>query len=172
MAELLQIVCDNCGAKYRLPESFQNATAKCKQCGSQIDVASQRKASALPVGAAAAPAIAAGARPAQQRRAEPARTPALRTAKSVRPDRQARRGSGRDQGDAPKGSSKLPFVLAGVGLLAVVIVVILMMNQGGGNPANKPAPAAAQPGKTGAPKEASGSKGDSKPVDAGKQPPK
>jgi len=171
MAELLQIVCDNCGAKYRLPESFQNATAKCKQCGSQIDVASQRKASALPVGASAAPAIAAGARPAQQRRAEPER-PAMRTAKVARPDRQARRGSGRDQGDAQKGSSKLPFVLAGVGLLAVVIVVILMMNQGGGkNPANNP-PAAAQPGKTGAPREASGSKGDSKPVDAGKQPPK
>ena len=35
-------VCDNCGAKYRLPASFSGDKAKCKQCGSVIDVAAQK----------------------------------------------------------------------------------------------------------------------------------
>ena len=39
---LTQITCANCGAQYRLPESFSAATAKCKKCGATIDVAAQR----------------------------------------------------------------------------------------------------------------------------------
>src|SRR5689334_19564063 len=134
MTALLQIVCDNCGAKYRLPESFQNATAKCKQCGSQIDVAGQRKVAAEPRGSA----------------------PAQGTARSARTGRRTgRRGTG--AGDAQQSSgSKLPFVLAGVGLLAVVVVVVLMMKGGDGKQANKAGPAAAQPGKSGTPQDASG----------------
>ena len=42
----IQIQCQNCGAKYKIPEAFTGATAKCKQCGSAIDVASQRQAAA------------------------------------------------------------------------------------------------------------------------------
>ena len=45
---VLAIACDNCGAKYRLPESFSGDKAKCQKCGSVIDVAAQRKAAAAP----------------------------------------------------------------------------------------------------------------------------
>ncbi|MCA8973105.1 MAG: TIGR00266 family protein, partial [Planctomycetes bacterium] len=53
----IQITCDNCGAKYKLPESFSSPKAKCQKCGSVIDVASQRDvAEEAPTAAAAAAA--------------------------------------------------------------------------------------------------------------------
>ncbi|MFN9758232.1 MAG: TIGR00266 family protein, partial [Planctomycetota bacterium] len=58
-----QIACDNCGAKYKLPETFAGKQAKCQKCGSVIEVQKQREAASA---AAAAPAAkpAAAARPA------------------------------------------------------------------------------------------------------------
>lgn len=52
----LHIVCQNCGAKYKLPESFQGDKAKCKACGATIDVAAQRQAAASAPAAAVKPA--------------------------------------------------------------------------------------------------------------------
>ncbi|MGB3966925.1 MAG: MJ0042-type zinc finger domain-containing protein, partial [Planctomycetota bacterium] len=67
----LSITCDNCGAKYKLPESFTGAQAKCQKCGSVIDVQKQRAATGA---AAATPAAAAkpaaAARPAIDRSKE------------------------------------------------------------------------------------------------------
>ena len=53
---MIPIVCANCGAKYRLPETFKSDRAKCKACGASIDVASQRESK--PDEAAAQPAPA------------------------------------------------------------------------------------------------------------------
>src|SRR5262249_61989221 len=78
---LLQIVCDNCGAKYRLPETFSGAKAKCKQCNSAIDVAAQRAAAQAPA-AAATPAAARPARAGSP--ARPAPSPARSTASARR----------------------------------------------------------------------------------------
>src|SRR5262245_26247457 len=59
----IQIHCDNCGAKYRLPENFTGAQSKCQKCGSVIDVEKQRANASSPAGsmpaAAARPASAA-----------------------------------------------------------------------------------------------------------------
>jgi len=60
---VLQITCDNCGAKYKLPESFTGAQAKCQKCQSIIDVARQRAAALGGAGEAAKPAAAASMMP-------------------------------------------------------------------------------------------------------------
>ncbi len=52
---LIQIVCANCGAKYRLPETFQSDSARCKACGATIDVAAQRSSAAAGTPPAAVP---------------------------------------------------------------------------------------------------------------------
>ena len=39
---LLPVQCQNCGAKYKIPETFQSDSAKCKACGSVIDVKAAR----------------------------------------------------------------------------------------------------------------------------------
>lgn len=36
------VQCQNCGARYKIPDTFAGASAKCKKCGSMIDVASAR----------------------------------------------------------------------------------------------------------------------------------
>src|SRR5262245_48011744 len=60
----LQIHCDNCGAKYRLPENFTGAQSKFQKCGSVIDVAKQRATA----DSAAGTSPAAAARPASAAR--------------------------------------------------------------------------------------------------------
>lgn len=92
----LQIVCQNCGAKYRLPESFSGDRAKCKACGSVIDVAAQRDGDAAAAPSAARPA---GARPAAARPAA-ARPAAARPAGARASARKKE-----DDGDAPRSSS-------------------------------------------------------------------
>ena len=57
---LIPIVCANCGAKYRLPETFKSDHAKCKKCGAVIDVAGQRDVAPEPAAEAAAPAAGPG----------------------------------------------------------------------------------------------------------------
>ena len=42
----IAVQCANCGAKYKLPETFAGDKAKCKACGSAIDVKSARSSSA------------------------------------------------------------------------------------------------------------------------------
>lgn len=88
----LAITCANCGAKYRLPETFAKDHAKCTKCGSVIDVKSQRGAAS---GGAAAPAAAkpAKAQPAKARGAEGSASPA-----KARPAR-ARRSESEDNGE-------------------------------------------------------------------------
>ncbi|MGE0479792.1 MAG: hypothetical protein AB7Q17_04905 [Phycisphaerae bacterium] len=38
MTETLKCVCQNCGAKYRLPVEYQGRSARCKQCGEKFSV--------------------------------------------------------------------------------------------------------------------------------------
>jgi hypothetical protein len=149
----LSITCDNCGAKYKLPESFTGAQAKCQKCGSVIDVARQRAAAtgtagASPAAAAARPAApakpAAAARPAIDRSKEapkPAERPAAAAARTERPARRAKADAGGVDGDdgggrrgrerPAKQSSAMPLVLSGVGLLAIVVVVLVFVLGGG-----------------------------------------
>ena len=105
---------------------------KCKQCGAKIDVARQRQAAAQPAGITATPVIAAAAKPARARPAEPVRASSSRTAA---PERPGRRGSERTDGEgkgrreerAAKAGSKVPLVLAAIGGLAVVLVIVSLV---------------------------------------------
>jgi len=140
---VLLIVCDNCGTKYRLPASFSSDKAKCKQCQSVIDVASQRADQQTEAGAEPKPA--SKARPA---RARPARASKSDSA-AERPARGSRQASGHGNrqragvdGDKPARSSRrsrqaptedapqrnnMLWIGGGIGALAVIVVVIAMM---------------------------------------------
>ncbi|MEO0481773.1 MAG: hypothetical protein AAF196_20090 [Planctomycetota bacterium] len=111
---LLQIVCQNCGAKYRLPETFSGDRAKCKSCGSVIDVAAQRdgnagatqKVQAQPAKARPAAAKPAAAKPAGARAAGGAskKTTAKKAgAKKATARAGSRRAAAEDEDEAPRG---------------------------------------------------------------------
>lgn len=102
---VIHITCDNCGAKYKLPETFTGSQAKCQKCGSVIDVQKQR-------GQAAAAAPAAAAQPAAAVKPAAAAKPAVDRSKAAapaeRPARAARTGKGDDapeHGSAAHGSA-------------------------------------------------------------------
>jgi hypothetical protein len=135
----LPIVCDNCGAKYRLPESFSGDKAKCKQCGSVIDVAAQKAAAAAP------PPKAAPARPPREAKEPAAQRTAARAPAESRRERpaRARRGAEKPPEGAPEGgedggrrrrggerpeqkSHAMLFVGGGVGALAIVAVIVIL----------------------------------------------
>lgn len=149
---VLQITCDNCGAKYKLPESFTGAQAKCQKCHSIIDVAKQR--AAAQAGAGEAPKPAAAAKPASaakpavdrsklQKPAEPAakssaklpaKAPAKPAGKATGKASRAASASddddGRPQVLAPKKNSTMPELLAGLALLVVAGVVVIVKMSG------------------------------------------
>ncbi|MBK8100098.1 MAG: hypothetical protein IPK26_23595 [Planctomycetes bacterium] len=187
----LQIVCDNCGAKYRLPETFAGDKAKCKQCGSVIDVAAQRGGATAAAAAPAAPAAArpAAARPAQER---PARAESRSETRGERPARGKRgedgdakegRGERRGRGEREeKKKSAMPLIAAAIAVAAIAVVAVVMFTRGDGdkkstdtaqgntpaastpNPSNEPA--TGKPADAGKPAEATAPKGDARPADA------
>jgi hypothetical protein len=147
----MPIQCANCGAQYRLPETFRADKAKCKKCGAQIDVAAQRD-----VEPAAAPA------PAPERRAAPARA----TAESRRPS-SARATDRRRGAEAPrkgerKGSHRghqtekrgLPVLPIALGVIVLAGGAVAIWGLGGGDEAQQTAqaPAAATPAETASPR--------------------
>lgn len=156
---VLAITCDNCGAKYKLPESFTGSQAKCQKCGSVIDVARQRAAASSPAAGPATAARPAPAKPAAAARpaidrskeaARPAERPAA-AARTERAERTARKGRAaaddapaedakgrRGRGERKKNNS-MPLLLAGVGLVAIVVVVVLMMSGDKDQPAKQDA---------------------------------
>jgi len=188
----LAIVCANCGAKYRLPETFAKDHAKCTKCGSTIDVASQRggaaeaapekrqPAKAQPAKAKPASARPAKARPARTRGGEAEDAPAAsghRTKGSRlvthRADgegggRRSRRGAG----DAEEKGSNKGLIFGGIGVGAVAIVAAVMLMNGGKDDADKDAgktgekQVAAADKDGGAAKEADASKGAAKAAEA------
>ena|SRR5204863_3929321 len=122
----IPIVCDNCGAKYKLPETFSGPQAKCQKCGSAIDVARQRGGAADAVPAAARPA---GARPAVDRSKEPPRAaeraPAIAAVRSARDERGRTGGARRGRAGARDGKpakSKLPWIVVAAIVVGGVIV--------------------------------------------------
>jgi hypothetical protein len=151
MSSLIKIVCANCGAQYRLPETFQSPSAKCKKCGATIDVAGQRQGvSAAPAAKPAAPAAkaaaaadepAAPARSARSSRGRGAAAGETRGARGSRrsggSSRRSRRGG--DEGDegGKRGGNKA-LVWGGVlGGLAVVVVVLVFVLKGSGDEPTK-----------------------------------
>jgi hypothetical protein len=164
---VLQITCDNCGAKYKLPETFTGSQAKCQKCGSVIDVQKQRAAAGSGT-AASAPAAAkpaAAARPAIDRskqaptpapsskRVEPSKRSEAASASGRRGAKAGDEGSGgsgkRERGERPaKKSNSMPLILSGVGLLVIGVAAFLVFG-GSGKPStqtsadNKATPAAA-----------------------------
>lgn len=161
-ADSIQIICANCGAKYKLPTDFKATSAKCKGCGATIDVASQIQAAK----ATAAPSRPAASKPAAGKPAT-ASKPAASSSRRARgsdsdsaSERPARRGAaagrrsaaaGRhadDEGDAEGGRRKRgaggakaggakkgnPAVLWGsvAALVAVAVVVVVFVMSGGG----------------------------------------
>jgi DNA-directed RNA polymerase subunit RPC12/RpoP len=138
-----QIACDNCGAKYKLPETFQGKQAKCQKCGSVIEVQKQREAASA---AAAAPAAkpAAAARPAVDR-SKPAAAEAGKPA-AARPARAGKADDGADGGKKARGeretkkANTMPITLAAVGLLAVAGAAFFLVG-GKDKPAETPKPA-------------------------------
>jgi len=131
MSGLLPIVCDNCGAKYKLPESFTGSQSKCQKCGSVIAVDAQRQQTSI---ASAAARPATGARPAVARAPEAPRSAERTAGKTARSEESGPRSSagrdrpGRGRRDAPaKKKSSLPLILGGIALLAIVAVVVWML---------------------------------------------
>lgn len=148
-----QIICTNCGAKYRIPETFKGNRAKCKACGTVIDVAAQRDAetSAGPeVAAAAASAKPAAARPARAKPADPRPRHSRRSAGSKTDEKKTARSSSRSSrsprsraGSASSGgrrgrasaekNSGNKGVLIGGGLLVVALAVVGVIYMMGGD---------------------------------------
>ena len=158
------IVCENCGKKFRLPETFKSPKAKCTQCGSAIDVAGQRAAAAAPPApkpAASRPASAKPAAPREEAAARPAaaeratrRAGAAGSSASAGSNRRGARdaeasGSGarRGRGEAAPKKNQMPLLLGAGGVVVLGVVVFLLM---GGDekpkatPAAQPAAAAAE----------------------------
>ncbi len=152
----IQIQCDNCGAKYKLPESFSSPKAKCQKCGSVIDVASQRAAAeAGDSPAASTPAAAAkpaaAARPAVDRSKQTAGARGAKAASSKTGAAKAggrassrRRGGGDDGDDGdgggragrrgrrePEKKNNNAMIFGGIGLAAVIVVVLVVVMTGG-----------------------------------------
>ena len=135
---VLAIACDNCGAKYRLPESFSGDKATCQKCGSVIDVAAQRKAAAAPAPAAAAPKEAPmpkKAAPARTSRAE-AKAEAAPAARSRRataePKTDAKPNRGRKEAGEREPKKNNTMLLAGGGIAALAIVAVIVVLASGG----------------------------------------
>lgn len=165
-----QIVCANCGAKYKLPDSFQADKAKCKACGSVIDVASQlggddsgkskpAAAKAKPAAAKAKPATAR-AKPAAARSAKSDDKPAPRRAAAGGRSRRGADDAGDDSGagkprrrERTRGAGRTAKADAGGGnkgalyggilvVVALIVVgVIWGMSDGEGDNTNKQDPA-------------------------------
>ena len=151
----IAIQCANCGAKYKLPETFTAAKAKCKACGNQIDVAAAR--SAAPPAAAAAPAPAPVTRPAAAEKPAPsakataaparersAHASSRRAGKEAAAEetgtgRKSRSGRGEGKHHAPKKNNQM-LLFAGIGG-AVLVGAVLWFVLGG----DKQAPAGPSP---------------------------
>ena len=43
MADFIKCVCDNCGAKYRLPIEYQGRKVRCKKCGEKFSAPKEEK---------------------------------------------------------------------------------------------------------------------------------
>ncbi len=132
----LGIVCDNCGARWRLPAGWKGTQANCQKCGHGIDARIQLAGrerggggSPTPPATDARPAIdrskfapAPERAPTRQKAAPKPRADHLdedgdKSTESSRP-RQAR--------DAHKGPrSPLPWILA-AGVLAVVVAIVVV----------------------------------------------
>lgn len=159
------IVCENCGKKFRLPETYKSPKAKCTQCGSAIDVAGQRAAASAPAAKPTpapaprteppkpAPARPPAAKPAAARPAAAAPASSERTARRAtatgsggatgRRGAKADEGEGgsgrRGRGDAAAKKSQMPLILGAGGVVVLVAAGFLLLS-GGDKP--KPAPAA------------------------------
>ena len=144
---VIPITCDNCGAKYKLPETFKGNQAKCQKCGSVIDVAKQRDAAEAGGDAkpAAAAKPAAKARPAVDRskaRAGAAGSTRKATAdKPARPSRSRGRTAATDEGEerprrgrAEKKKDNTPMILGAVGLVLLLAVGGYFAFAGGDEP--------------------------------------
>jgi hypothetical protein len=155
MADPVQIVCTNCGAKYKLPDGFKRDAAKCTACGTSIDVASQRAgagASERSSSAAAKPASAkpATAKPVTARDRSHDQSRADHRPTASRPGaRRSRRGQSDDssanQDDGSEsGRSRRPrahrkqgrgvMIGSAIGVVAVVIVAVVFLLQGDDDP--------------------------------------
>lgn len=134
----LPITCDNCGAKYKLPESFAGSHAKCQKCGSVIDVQKQRGGTGAPAAAKPAAARPAAARPATEKPA---------AARSTAPARAGRAGKGGDEAPArgrrergergePKKGNMTPVLLGVAALAAIGAGAFFLLRDGGQPPAD------------------------------------
>ena len=136
---VIPITCDNCGAKYKLPESFKGHQAKCQKCGSVIDVAMQRSAPAESGGPTPVLLPAAAARPAIDRsKMEWPPSPAAAVIKApsqpaTAPARTGqRRGVEADEGGhrgrpGEKKNNMVPLAIGAIGLVAIVFVAFVML---------------------------------------------
>ncbi|MEY2982923.1 MAG: hypothetical protein RL562_3150 [Planctomycetota bacterium] len=162
---VLQIVCQNCGAKYKLPESFPGDKAKCKACGAVIDVAAQRGGGGETGAAAPKPAAVkpAAVKPATGKSAAPRPARAASEGRSAAgkgttnsAGASGRRGAGatsaasssrtgraaggrRGAADAETKKKGNPALLIGAVVVIVAIVVGVLMSGG-----DKPDPAETQ----------------------------
>ncbi len=129
----LAITCDNCGAKYKLPESFSGDKAKCSKCGSAIDVAAQRKQASAPAPAAPAPKAPAAQQKAPRAPREPAAAKPRPSARSAA-EADAPRASRRKGAEAPAPKKGNMGLLIGAAVVALGGVGAVLMMGGDSKP--------------------------------------
>jgi hypothetical protein len=134
----LPITCDNCGAKYKLPESFAGSHAKCQKCGSVIDVQKQRGGTGAPAAAKPAAARPAAARPATEKPAAARSTAPARAGRASKGGDEAPARGRRERGERgePKKGNMTPVLLGVAALAAIGAGAFFLLRDGGQPPAD------------------------------------
>jgi hypothetical protein len=177
-------VCGGCGTRYRIPETFTGASAKCKKCGGVIAI-SAAPSPAPAAAPAAKPPAAAAARPPPAPASKAPSAPPPKAAGAAAPAARHERiahgaghgaheheGAERRHGRHGRAAEKKSNPVLIVGVIAAVLIVggglgFLLLNQGGGGEQAN----ASTPSTQGGPAEtASGGPGTGEPGSAPVQP--
>jgi hypothetical protein len=148
----LPIQCQNCGAKYKIPETFPGDFAKCKACGTKIDVkaarggqstqaeTSSRSSTKRTTGGSRKPRATAEAKASSRpKRGEDKATGSTgrRGAAAGKRKKDDSEEGGRRGYEKKKDNSNM-LLLGSVGALAIVSVIAFLMWGGGEEPAKTP----------------------------------
>jgi hypothetical protein len=146
----LPIQCQNCGAKYKIPETFPGDFAKCKACGTKIDVkaarggpsteadASSRTSTKRSTGGSRKPRPAAETRSGSEpKRGEDKATgrTSRRGATAGKRNNDSGEEGGRRGYEKKKDNSKV-LLLGSLGVLAILAIILFMVWGGGEEPTN------------------------------------
>ena len=129
----LSIQCQNCGAKYKIPETFTGDRAKCKACGNVIDVKASREAATTQAGEKPTTAEAAAGKSSRESRKSAGTPRRRRTAEktagadevtSLRSSSARRRESSLQRGQRRPKKRDNSWLIAGGAILVLAAVAL------------------------------------------------